>query len=175
VHAEPEKWHEWITSDNPSPALTHLRGVSAIHLSNPPPAACKLHLTRHFLAQVIAVYNYLNLPQVWSRFQATNRLLRGQMQYVSDAYNAANKDNKDKKEIKLLECWDKFLAEFLEEMLGDSTTFIQKGIGQLRTYWMESRDPENKDWLTKVAEVKGYLDALEGKIGKVSLDLNHLF
>jgi hypothetical protein len=66
------------------------------------------------------------------------------MQYVSDAYNAANKDNKDKKEIKLLECWDKFLAEFLEEMLGDSTTFIQKGIGQLwprlRVTWMHWRE-----------------------------------
>ncbi|KAG2001597.1 hypothetical protein GB937_010039 [Aspergillus fischeri] len=154
VKAEPKDWHKWITSDDPSPALAYLRN--------------------RFLAQVIAVYNYLNLPQVWSRFQATNRILRGQMQYVSDAYNTANKDNKDKKQIKLLECWDKFLAEFLKEMLGDSTKFIQVGIGQLRTYWMESRDPENKDWLTKVAQVKGYLDALEGKIGKVSLDLNHL-
>jgi hypothetical protein len=39
---------------------------------------------------------------------------------------------------------------------------------------MESRDLKNKDWLTKVTQVKGYLDALEGKVGKVSLDLNHL-
>jgi hypothetical protein len=97
------------------------------------------------------------------------------MQYVSDAYNAANKDNKDKKEVKLLECWDTFFAEFLKDMVGASTNFIQTGIRELRTYWMESRDPENQDWLTKVAQVKGYLDALEGKIGKVSLDLNHLF
>jgi hypothetical protein len=53
---------------------------------------------------------------------------------MSDVYNAANKDNKDKNEIKLLECWDKFLTEFLKDMLGDSTTFIQEGIRQLRTY-----------------------------------------
>lgn len=119
------------------------------------------------------VFNYLNHAYVLPKFKAINSLMRDELKRAQDAYNQANKAN-----IKLVECWDLFLADLIDKMVVNSKTWVKNAIAAMRSQWRQTNNPNDVAYQLEALQVNQHLDQLEASgitNGEIHFDTSDMY
>ncbi|OBT56197.1 hypothetical protein VE04_02873 [Pseudogymnoascus sp. 24MN13] len=133
-HVDPvsdNTWGDMVSADSPALALQAIRNT-------------------------IMVFNYLNHAHVRPKFKAINGMVRDELKRAQEAYNYANDA-----EINLVNCWDLFFAELIDQMVVNGKTWVNRAISAMRTEWRQSNYPTDTAYQAEALEVNQHLDQLE--------------
>ncbi|KAJ5387331.1 Chitinase II [Penicillium cosmopolitanum] len=104
------------------------------------------------LLQAISVFSYLNDSEVWKRLKATNKLLRQELKLTQDEYNKSTG-----KSAKLLDCWDEWFENHLNDMVSDSTDWLTEALKKMEDAWKNKNSKQRAKVLRIIKDLRGQI------------------